>query len=70
MKGSTRTHSRITAAAGLCFCVLLYLPCTVLPDNAKVFFGQLSPGHDSTPLNRKGTRPLFFRFTSYHLLKN
>jgi hypothetical protein len=23
----------------------LYLPCTLLPESARVFFGQLSPGH-------------------------
>ncbi len=28
---------------------LLYLPCTVLPEGAKVFFGQLSLGYDVIP---------------------
>jgi hypothetical protein len=38
-----------SGASSFVFCGLLYLPCTVLPESAKVFFGQLSPGYDSIP---------------------
>ena len=40
---------RFAGASPSWFYGLLYLPCTVLSKSAGVFFGQLSPGHDSIP---------------------
>ena len=51
---------RSGGASPFLFYGLFYLPCTVLPEVARVFFGQLSPGHDSAPVARKGVRPLDF----------